>query len=162
MRYVCVAAALMLLPADSGAQSALGTQAGVEARDATVNPQLRVYVGMWTIHFRDLGGGFQQNWTLGVAWRGMIAGTFINSYGDRAYLAGLQGTMARGSDGTVVPRLGYRVGLLTGYDDRFLPIASKVPALPMVQLLGGLDSRGAGVELAWAGLVSSLGPSLAF
>jgi hypothetical protein len=44
----------------------------------------RLYVGMWTLHFRELERGLDNNWALGVAWSGIYGATFINSFGNRA------------------------------------------------------------------------------
>jgi hypothetical protein len=151
---------------------ALGATAAASPAAATPNiavptgeetpPELRIYVGLWTAHFRHLGKGFDKNWLVGIAWGSVFGGTFINSYGDRAFTAGIQCTVVRGARGTVVPALGYRVGLVTGYDGRFIPIASKLPVLPVAQLWGGLERGRIGVEASWAGLVGSLGPSIRF
>ncbi|MBI4419779.1 MAG: hypothetical protein HY560_03070 [Gemmatimonadetes bacterium] len=123
---------------------------------------VRIYVGMWTAHFRHLGRGLGQNWLVGVVWRGYYGGTFVNSYGDRAFAAGIQRTLARGKDGVVVPSLGYRIGVVSGYDKRFISVASRTPVLPLVQLLGAVERGRTEAELAWAGLVASLSPNFRF
>lgn len=125
-------------------------------------PALRVYVGLWTTHFRDITRGMRQNWLVGVSWRGMYGGTFVNSFGNRSFTAGIQRTLARGADGTIIPRVGYRLGLVTGYDEEFWSLAGKTPVLPFPQLLGGFDSGMAGVELGIAPLIATFGPNLRF
>ena len=122
----------------------------------------RIYVGMWTMHLKDLTRGLDNNWLLGVSWRGYYAGTFVNSYGGRAVTAGIQRTVARGADAQVVPSLGYRLGFVTGYDERFMGIASKTPVLPLAQVVGDVEMGPTGLELAWAGLIASLGPNIRF
>jgi hypothetical protein len=111
---------------------------------------------MWSTHFRDLGGGVTGNSLLGVAFRGYYAATFINSFGDRAVAAGIQRTFTAPRDGAFTKALGYRAGLVTGYDERFFGIGDKVPALPFAQLVGSVDYRNLGVELGYAGIVGSL------
>ncbi len=117
---------------------------------------------MWTSHFRHLREGLANNWLVGVGWKGYYAGTFVNSYGNRAFTAGIQRTVARGGSGSVIPILGYRLGLISGYDSRFLALAGKTPVLPMAQLTGVLEVGPTGVGLAWSGLVASLVPSFRF
>ena len=126
---------------------------------STVSGGASVYLGMWTSHFRHLREGFANNWLLGVGWRGYYAGTFINSYGNRAFTAGIERIVTRGAGGSVVPMMGYRLGLISGYDKRFLSIAGKTPVLPMAQLTGALEMGPTGIGLAWSGLVASLVPS---
>ena len=126
------------------------------------SPGLRLYIGLWTTHFRDITQGPRQNWLLGINYRGFYAGTFVNSFGNRSVTAGIQRTVARGADGTLVPRAGYRIGLVTGYDEEFWSLAGKLPVLPFPQLLGGVDSGLAGVELGIAPLVATFGPNFFF
>lgn len=123
---------------------------------------LRIYVGMWSTHIRDLSRGLRNNWLVGLGWRGFYGGTFINSFSNRSFTLGVQRTVARGKEAAVVPSLGYRFGVVSGYDERFMSIASKMPVLPLGQLLGGLEAGRTGVELGWAGLVATLGPSFRF
>lgn len=124
--------------------------------------RLRIYVGMWSTHFRDLSRGMSNNWLVGLGWRGWYGGTFVNSFGNRSFAAGIQRTVARGNHGAVVPSFGYRVGVVSGYDERFMPLASWIPVLPMAQLLGSLETGRAGLDLGWAGLAATIGPHFRF
>lgn len=124
--------------------------------------RLRIYVGMWSTHIRDLGRGISNNWLVGLGWRGLYGGTFVNSYGNRSFTAGIQRTVARGEHNAVVPSLGYRLGVVSGYDERFMSIASWAPVLPMAQLLGSLEAGRTGLDLGWAGLVATMGPHFRF
>lgn len=117
--------------------------------------QTRIYLGMWTSHLLDPGRGLDANSLVGVAVRGYYGATFVNSYGDRAVALGLQRTLVA-SRGGARPALGYRAGLVTGYDERFLGVAAKIPAIPFGQLVGSIDLKSAGIELAYAGLVASV------
>jgi hypothetical protein len=155
---------LTLLAAACVGAASPGTAAAQDPGTAASSepPSVRVYVGLWTTHFRDIGKGLRQNWLLGVNYRGFYGGTFVNSFGGRSFTAGIQRTVARGADGTVVPRAGYRLGLVTGYDERFWSLAGKTPVLPFPQILGGVDSGITGIELGIAPLVATLGPNLFF
>jgi len=113
---------------------------------------------MWTTHLCDVGRGLENNWLVGVGWRGLYGSTFVNSYGSRAFALGVERSMSRATDGVIERGIGYRLGLVTGYDRRFHPFADKVPALPIAQLVGDVASGPTSVELAWTGLVASLGP----
>lgn len=125
-------------------------------------PDFRLYVGLWSTHFRDIRRGLRQNWLLGMTAHGWYAGTFINSFGSRSVTVGIQRTMTRGVKGSVTPSVGYRLGIVTGYDERFWSLAGKSPVLPFPQLLGGLDSGNLGMELGLAPLVATLGPNFSF
>lgn len=116
----------------------------------------RFYVGMWTSHVRYPGHGLDTNSLIGVAYRGYFGGTFINSYGDRAVAAGIQRNITSPRQSTIATALGYRAGLVTGYDERFLPIAARTPVIPFMQVVGSIDYSRLGVELAYAGLTTSV------
>jgi hypothetical protein len=150
---VLLMGALMLMPTRSTADVISG------GPDSATSGGACVYLGMWTSHFRHLREGLANNWLVGFGWKGYYAGTFINSYGNRAFTAGIERIVTRGASGSVIPMLGYRFGLISGYDRRFLALAGKTPVLPMVQLTGALEMGPTGVGLAWSGLVASLVPS---
>jgi len=149
-----LAGALILMPARSSAAVVTGGDP-----DSTLSSGAFVYLGMWTSHFRHLREGLASNWLVGVGWKGYYAGTFINSYGNRAFTAGIERTVVRAVSGSVIPMFGYRLGLISGYDSRFLRLAGKTPVLPMAQLTGSLEMGPTGVAVAWSGLVASLIPS---
>lgn len=157
-RATLLGGVLLLTAAPLG--SAAAQDAGASAR--TRSSAVRLYVGMWSTHLRDFSRGLRNNWLVGLGWRGLYGGTFVNSFGNRSFTAGIQQTVARGEDATVIPSLGYRLGVVSGYDERFMSIASWAPVLPMAQVLGGLESGRTGLEVGWAGLVATLGPHFRF
>jgi hypothetical protein len=110
---------------------------------------------MWTLHFRDLDRGLESNRLLAVSWGRIYGATFINSFGKRAYSAGLQQTVARWDSRIVSLGLGYRAGLVTGYDRRFIRLAGKTPVLPLLQPLLVFDVTRLGLELSYSGVVAS-------
>ena len=124
--------------------------------------EVRLYVGMWTSHLRDIKGGLDNNWLVGASWRGLFGGTFVNSFGRRSYTAGIQRNVAGADDGGDSPSVGYRLGLVTGYDERFLSLASKSPIIPLAQVVGDVGVGSTRFEVAWAGLIASLTPSVRF
>jgi len=130
-------------PADSG-----------RARPAAM--RTRVYLGMWSTHIRDLNRGLGPNSLVGLAYRGFFGATFINSFGNRSVSVGLQRNFTAPRDGAVTTALGYRAGIITGYDERFFGIGDKLPALPFAQFVAAVDVRNLGIEMAYAGLVASV------
>ena len=127
------------------------------AGDGGTAADRRLYFAMWTIHFRDLERGLESNGLLAVSWGRIYGATFINSFGERAYSAGVQGPIARWDSRIVSVGLGYRVGLVTGYDERFIRLAGKTPVLPLLQPLITLDVTRVGLELSYSGVVASAG-----
>jgi hypothetical protein len=123
--------------------------------DKTADP--RLYFGMWTIHFRDLDRGLDNNWLVAVSWGRMYGATFINSFGKRAYSVGVQETVAHWNSRIVSLGLGYRAGLVTGYDERLFPLAGKTPVLPLLQPLVTLDAHRLGLEVSYSGVIASAG-----
>lgn len=146
---------LMLVGAPISAAAAAQDPEGPRS-EAAPALSTRVYLAMVTAHVRDPSSGAQWNSLVGVSARGFYGATFLNSYGDRGFAGGIQRSLTTGSNSTTRTGLGYRVGVVTGYDERFLAIASSLPALPFAQLLASLDHRNVGVELAYAGLVASV------
>ena len=118
--------------------------------------QTRVYVGMWSTHLRDIGRGLGANSLIGFAFRGFFGGTFINSFGDRSVALGMQRSFTSPRSGAMTTALGYRLGVITGYDERFFGIGDKLPALPFAQLVARLDIRNVGIEATYSGIVASI------
>lgn len=119
---------------------------------------LRLHVGMWTSHLARVRHGLEPNWLVAVGWRGLYGGTFVNSFGDRGFAAGIERSLTRSADGTVTRGLGYRLGVVTGYDERLTGLAGKTPVLPALQVMGDLAVGRTGLELAWAGKVATMSP----
>ena len=136
-------------PREAGAMSDPGSSEPTKATDR------RLYLGMWTFHFRDVGRGLDSNRLVGMSWGRVYGATFVNSFGKRSYTGGLQGTLASWSSPVVSLGLGYRAGLVTGYDERLFPLAGKTPVLPLLQPLINLDGRRMGLELSYSGVVAS-------
>lgn len=139
----------LALPAPLAAQAVDGPRQG---------QGLRLHVGMWTSHLARVRHGLQHNWLVAVGWRGLYGGTFVNSFGDRAFAAGIERSLARSAEGTVTRRLGYRLGIVTGYDERLMGLAGMTPVLPALQVIGDLAVGRTGMELAWAGKVATMSP----
>jgi hypothetical protein len=152
----CLAPGLAATPAAAEPQPAVVplvvNDTTEQARSAE---RTRIYLGMWSTHIRDIAEGMSPNSLIGFAWRGYFGATFINSFGDRSVAVGLQRNFSPSGQSAVTTALGYRFGLVTGYDDRFFGIGHMVPALPFAQLVGTIDFRNLGVELNYSGIVAS-------
>lgn len=108
---------------------------GRSARDALT-------MGMWSIHMDGSGDIFgsgrnnEHNHLLGIQYKGVNAGTFINSHDDRTYTVGLSREVyTRQISPDVRFDAGYKLGLLYGYKDN-LPSIMDVSgyAMPVVGL----------------------------
>jgi len=115
----------------------------------------RIYAGMWTVHFRDLERGLDSNWLVGVSVGTVYGATFINSYGRRAYSAGLQHGAKVFTAEPLAVRAGLRAGIVTGYDERFLAIAGRTPVIPVVQGILSVERSGTGFEFSYSGIIAS-------
>lgn len=153
MKGRAVLALLGMLAAFSGEARA------VSLPDSTrqESPGRFLYFALWTMHLRTVDRPIEDNRLLGLSWGRVYAGTLVNSFGDRSYLAGLQGTFAQRESRFATAALGYRVGLMTGYDERLFPLAGKTPVVPLIQPLLTIDARRVGVEFSYCGVVASGG-----
>ena len=116
MHSLAILLLLFLLAPGASAQDMESARAAPERVERAKPVERRLYVGMWTIHFRDLDRGLDNNWLLGMSWGRMYGATFINSFGKRAYSGGMQQTVARWQPEIASIGAGYRVGLVTGYN----------------------------------------------
>lgn len=153
-RAAALALALVIVPLSAPAADA-------HAPPADGDPHaVRLYVAMGTLHLREPGEGIENNWLLAASWRRLYVATFVNSFGERSYSVGVEGRFA-GWDGAVVSLgLGYRVGLVTGYDERFIALAGRLPALPLLQPRVAVEAGRLGLELSYSGLIASAALSI--
>ncbi len=122
-------------------------------------PAPSIYLGMWTRHLTHTG--ISNNEAFGGSWRGLFGGTFINSYHTRSYALAMERRVVRRDVGPLTLNAGYRVGLIQGYDRRLLPVAGRVPVVPLVQLTGdammgdrfGLQASFCVKVVTWGGVV---------
>ena len=108
----------------------------------------RVIGALWAMHpfesqFPEL------DWTrgAGVQFSQWFVATFVNSYEDRSFIVGLERYWLRARRGLLNAGVGYRLGLLTGYDERLFPLAGHVPILPFGGVLGWADVGPIGVDV---------------
>ena len=139
-----------VLPSEGAAQAEPQGPAGTQGA--------RLHVGMWTTHLAHVGRGLDANWLVGVGWKGYFGGTFVNSFGDRGFALAIERSLARADGGRVPRGLGYRLGLVTGYDERLAGLAGMMPVLPLFQIMGDVAVGRTGLELAWTGKVATMSP----
>lgn len=88
---------------------------------------------------------------VGLTLRGYFAGSFINTFGDRTYAAGVARALTAGALGSGARyTLGYRLGGLYGYDSRLTWLAAKTPVIPLAQITVNAEWKRMGVQLGWS------------
>ncbi len=115
------------------------------------SPENRVIWSQWTLHLRFAHQGFFYDNLFGVVYRGAFAGTFITSYEERGFLAGIERQWFSGERGPLAGMLGFRAGLVYGYDEQLGWVAGKSPIIPMFQpmLYGRLGPLTADLTYTW-------------
>jgi hypothetical protein len=161
---VCLS--VMLTPRPARAQDA-GTEppdaaSSTDTRTSRARQPTRLYFGMWTLHLRDDAVALRNNWAIGVASHGLFGATFVNSFGRRAYSAGLQRTIVSTGPALVGASLGFRLGLVSGYDGRFMRLARDTPVLPLVQPFASIDIAHVGLEVSYTFVIVSVAMSYRF
>ncbi len=110
-----------------------------------------IYPGMFTFHL--MPSSRDDNWNnqlIAGTYKGYFAGTFINSFYDRGYAVGVQRMWdTEQLSDNFKNSVGYRLGLVTGYDERLMPIAGKTPVLPFPQIIDDLTWKNVGIEFSW-------------
>lgn len=117
-----------------------------------------LYLGMVTMHLNPESN--EENWNnqlIAVSYKDYFAGTLLNSYHDRAYAAGIEREWFTHEISTNVEgRLGYRLGLITGYDARMIWFANDLPALPFAQIIYDMTwHKHFGLEVSYGGIIVS-------
>lgn len=119
-------------------------------------------LGMWSFHLNPESERTDNrvNNLFCVEYHSMFLGTFINSFGDRTYAAGVHRNFYTHqfiNDPNLNYTMGYRLGLMHGYDERLTPLAGKTPLFPFAQLTSDLSYKHFGWELSYTGIVISTG-----
>ena len=110
-----------------------------------------LYLGMWTKHFHP---GITNNAMVAVNFRGYFVGTFLNSWHERSYAAGVERSIHRGQlGGSGAYSLGYRLGAINGYDSRLIKGAGETPVVPFLQILANGSYKRVGVQASYCWLV---------
>lgn len=114
-----------------------------------------IYLGMWSYHFIDNEDDYETTHNLvAITYRGYYAGTFVNSLDDRTWGAGIQRDMHRTELGIFSTEIGYRLGLLYGYESMEVGDSG---LFPLLQVYSDIRYEHVGVQLAWAGSTVTAG-----
>jgi hypothetical protein len=124
--------------------------------------ETRLYFGMFTTHLKERTTSLHNNWLVAVSYRGFFGGTFRNTFGRRAFTAGLQRTLASHVREPLAASVGVRLGVVTGYDGRFMEIARNMPVLPLISAYGNVDVQRIGIEVSYTFVVVSVATSYRF
>ena len=95
--------------------------------------QDRLLPAMWTLHVHHVDDGLSNDSLLGVIYDGLYAATFQTTHGPRAYTIGVEREWISASRGPIGGMLGFRSGLVYGYDGRLGWMAEALPILPFAQ-----------------------------
>jgi hypothetical protein len=138
-----------------GVPSAVGAQ--TTADEPAPRPrQTHLYFGLWSTHLNaDRLHIDSNNVMVGITHGPVFATTFVNSFGKRAYAAGFQHAVLSGTRGNASASLGFRLGAISGYDERFLSFAKDTPVLPMFSVYSLFEEKHLGVEVSWTMVVAS-------
>jgi hypothetical protein len=105
---------------------------------------------MWTFHpFGDDPYPQDANNGLGIQYRGLFAFTCVNSFERRTWVVGVERVWAEGRRGPAAFMLGYRVGLIRGYDTRLFQVAGETPVLPFAGTVALFRLGPLGGEVSW-------------
>jgi len=167
MRLPVVLTCALLMPAGARAQTAATAEpptASAEQyeQEHRPRPPTRLYLGMWTAHLKNDVIALDNNWAVGLSWRGFFGATFLNSYGRRAYTGGIQRTIVSTDPRPIGASLGFRLGFVTGYDGRLMRLARETPVLPLVQPFASIDVQHVSFEVSYTFVVVSLAMSYRF
>jgi hypothetical protein len=151
-------AVLALTASDLRAQSAgpVGT-AGVEEIDRAAGPaaifgrrpeRRRLIAGMWAMHpFEPQFPELDRTRGMGAQISSWFFATFVNSYDERAFVAGVERYWLNERISVLDFGIGYRVGIVTGYDERLFELARHTPLLPFGGLLLWTEVGPIGIDL---------------
>jgi hypothetical protein len=106
----------------------------------------------------------EPEWTegFGLQFEMIYVGTFINSYGDRALVGGVEREWASDAWGPVEAGFGYRAGVVTGYDEQLFEVARHTPVLPFVGVLAWVEIGPVGADVFYVYRAITLEASVGF
>ena len=117
----------------------------------------RVYGGLWALHLRRPGDGLSSHHLIAGTYRGIHAGTFVNTHEGRSWMIALGRSVVVAEEGRTAFRLGYRIGLLGGYDEQLMDLADRWPVLPAGKLVADARYRRLGFQIGWSWIVVTFG-----
>jgi hypothetical protein len=117
----------------------------------------RLYLENWALHLKRMNDGLSAHHLLGATWRGFYLATFVNTHDRRTWTAGVGRYLVgfQGSEGSF--QMGYRAGLVRGYDHQLMEIAERWPAIPAAQITADARFRRVGMQAGWSWIVVTFG-----
>ena len=116
-----------------------------------------LYTGMWSTHFSH-PEDVNANWLTAINYEGFFLGTFINSYRNRSFAAGVERQVWSSDDQkSFNTSLGYRLGLMTGYRERFKMYFGDSPIILFPQLFANIAYQHVGLQIGYSWTVISCG-----
>jgi hypothetical protein len=147
----------MLCPPGAGAQQAGENEVMSQQEDPGSDPsgifgrepdRRRLIAGMWAMHpFEPHFPEMDHTRGFGAQLSQWFVATFVNSYDVRAFVAGLERYWLERRVSLVDVGIGYRLGIVTGYDERLLTFARHTPLLPFGGLLLWAEVGPVGADL---------------
>lgn len=123
----------------------------------------RVFLGMWTFHpFEPDPFDLQRNGGLGVQFRSFFGFTCVNSFERRTWVVGVERSWIEAERGPFGVLLGFRAGLIRGYDTDLFQVAGQTPVLPFAGVLALLHLGPVGGEVSWVYKAVSLVGAILF
>jgi hypothetical protein len=92
--------------------------------------QDRAIIYMSSTHINSTREGWSNDYAFALLYRSLYGGTFRTTHGPRAWTFGLERSWAAVETGPVGAMLGFRTGLMYGYDEELGWLAGDVPVLP--------------------------------
>lgn len=119
----------------------------------------RVIWGQWTRHLSDTRTHVSNDRIIAVVYRGLFGGTFRTTHGPRGYSVGVERAWFSGSRGIFGGMVGFRTGLVYGYDERLGWLAEDLPLLPFASpmIQGRIGPLTAEVTHTWVVLSLTAG-----
>ena len=105
---------------------------------------------MWTFH--PFGGdplALETNNGFGLQYRSFLGFTCVNSFEERTYVVGVERVWLEVQHGKLDVMLGYRAGLIHGYDTEIFETAGETPILPFAGTVALLRIGPIGGEVSW-------------
>lgn len=157
--FLSTGAMLLLLSGPTGleGQRGGGSDAPPEASSrswwtvwSTASPHDRIFLGMWTLHpFEGDPYPRTNNEGLGLQYRGFFGFTCVNSFERRTYALGIERVWAEALRRPLGLMLGFRIGLISGYDTRLFRVAGETPVLPFFGTVALVRIGPVGGEVSW-------------
>jgi len=119
-------------------------------------PHDRVIAGMITMHVYELDQAPTNNYAFGLIEHGVLGATFITTHGPRGFALAFERAWLEGTLGPMRTMLGFRTGLVYGYDRRLFELADHTPVLPYGQPVLLVRAGPVSLDLTYTWVVFSL------